>query len=146
MQAVNPGVRIERAQTQDIDKMLDLWKSIPGMGIGQGDEVDLLRAFINRNPFTCLLLKDKQSVIGTVLGGFDGRRGYIYHLAVHPNFQGQGYGRELLVHVARELEKQGALKIHLMAFNNNHNAAQFYQSQGWELRQDVKIFSWKAKK
>lgn len=122
--------------------MLELWRCIPGLGVGSGDEEESLRLFMERNPSTCLLLKDGERLLGTVLGGFDGRRGYIYHLAVHPDCQGQGYGRELLKEVLYELRKLGAPKIHLFAFNDNQLAAGFYQNQGWEWRRDIQVFSW----
>ena len=81
-------------------------------------------------------------MIGTVLGGFDGRRGYIYHLAVAPDYRGKGYGKALLKRVLQELEALGADKVHLFALCDNQAAAEFYLSQGWKLRRDIQVFSW----
>lgn len=133
---------IEKAQATDTCAMLDLWSSIPGIGVGKGDEEASLRAFMERNPSTCLVLRENGRLIGTVLGGFDGRRGYIYHLTVHPDYRGRGYGKALLGRVAQELKNLGAPKIHLFAFSDNQAAAGFYPSQGWELRGDIQVFSW----
>jgi ribosomal protein S18 acetylase RimI-like enzyme len=133
---------IAKAQTGDIENMLRLWRAIPGLGVGQGDEVESLKTFMNMNPSTCLVLKINDDLIGTVLGGFDGRRGYLYHLAVHPDHQGRGYGKKLLARVIQELKLLGAAKIHLFSFSDNPKAAQFYEKQGWERRQDIKVFSW----
>lgn len=131
--------RIERASEQDIDVMLEFWRNIPGLG----DDIEAsLRIFLERNPSTCLVLKIRERLIGTALGGFDGRRGYIYHLAVHPEYQGQGYGKALFNYVTRELKVLGAAKIHLFVFNDNHEAISFYQSQGGKQRQDIQVFSW----
>lgn len=140
------GCRIERARSADIGEMLDLWRSIPGLGIGQGDEEASLKFFMDRNSSSCLVLKESGRLIGTVMGGFDGRRGYIYHLAIHPDYRGKGYGKALLDHVTRELKALGAPKIHLFAFNDNQAAAGFYPSQGWERRQDIQVFSWDGNK
>ncbi|MDD2586539.1 MAG: GNAT family N-acetyltransferase [Syntrophomonadaceae bacterium] len=140
------GCKIERAKELDINLMLDLWNSIPGLGVGQGDEKKSLEVFLARNPATCLVLKDNEQLIGTVLGGFDGRRGYIYHLAVHPDYRGRGYGEKLFNHVIQELKRLGALKIHLFVYGDNHTAISFYQSQKWELRRDIQVFSWDAGK
>jgi len=93
--------QIERARTVDIGEMLELWRTIPGLGVGQGDEEKSLKNFINRNPSTCLVLRKNGHLIGTVMGGFDGRRGYIYHLAVHPDHRGRGYGKALLNRVTQ---------------------------------------------
>ncbi|MGB4503387.1 MAG: GNAT family N-acetyltransferase [Syntrophaceticus sp.] len=140
------GCQIERAQAADINAMLDLWRFIPGIGIGQGDTNESLRAFMERNPSTCLVLRVDGRLIGTVLGGFDGRRGYIYHLAVHPDDRGRGYGKALLDRVCRELNALGAPKIHLFVFNDNQAAANFYLRQGWDERRDIQVYSWEASK
>lgn len=136
------GCRIEKAKLSDIGEMLGFWRSIPGIGIGRGDTEQSLKLFIEKNPSTSLVLRENSRLIGTVLGGFDGRRGYIYHLAVHPDHRGKGFGKALLDGVLRELKAQGALKIHLFAFSDNQAAAEFYPSQGWELRRDIQVFSW----
>lgn len=133
---------IIKAQAGDIENMLGLWRSIPGLGVGQGDEEESLKIFMKMNPNTCLALKINDNLIGTVLGGFDGRRGYLYHLAVHPDHQGRGYGKKLLAQVTQELKLLGAPKIHLFSFEGNPKAAEFYEKQGWERRRDIKVFSW----
>jgi ribosomal protein S18 acetylase RimI-like enzyme len=133
--------RIERAQAEDLQSMLALWRIIPGLGIGRGDEEEALKAFLAKNPSTCLVLRENERLIGTVLGGFDGRRGYLYHLAVHPDYQGRGYGKQLLQQVIQEFKILGTLKIHLFTFKDNPAAAKFYENQGWEQRQDIIVFS-----
>ena len=138
------GCRVERAQLTDMGAMLDLWRVTPGLGVGKGDDQDALKVFMERNPSTCLVLRIDEGLIGTVIGGFDGRRGYIYHLAVHPDYQGKGYGQVLLNQVISELKSLGALKIHLFVFNDNQPATGFYHHQGWELRHDIQVFSWDA--
>lgn len=136
--------RVEKATLTDARAMLDFWRNIPGLGVGRGDDEDRLKAFMDQNASTCLVLRDKEQLIGTVLGGFDGRRGYIYHLAVHQDYRGRGYGRLLLSSVTQALRTRGALKMHLFVFNHNQAASAFYQSEGWELRRDIQVFSWNA--
>ena len=138
--------QIERAQASDTDAMLNLWRCMPGIGVRLSDTDQSLRAFMSKNPSTCLVLRIDGRLMGTVLGGFDGHRGYIYHLAVHPDYQGRGYGKALLDMVCRELTALGAPKIHLFAFNDNQAAATFYLSQEWEARRDIQVFSWDASK
>lgn len=135
------GYRVEKAQLTDMGSMLNLWKATPGLGVGKGDGEEELRVFMERNPSTCLVLRIDKGLIGTVLGGFDGRRGYVYHLAVHPEYQGKGYGKMLLNQVIIELQSLGALKIHLFVFNDNQPATEFYHHLGWELRRDIQVFS-----
>ena len=134
--------QVGRAQPGDMRAMLNLWSVTPGLGLGKGDEEKALQVFLERNPSTCLVLRIDKGLIGTVLGGFDGRRGYIYHLAVHPDYQGKGYGKLLLNQVITELKSLGALKIHLFVFNDNQSATEFYHHLDWELRRDIQVFSW----
>lgn len=140
------GLNMELAKVTDIPLMLELWKDTPGVGLGAGDDEASLAAFIQRNPTTCLLMKSRDSVIATVLGGFDGRRGYIYHLVVHRDFRHRGYGEKLLREVIRQLKELKAGKIHLFVFRNNLTAMAFYEKQGWLERNDIKIFSTEATK
>jgi ribosomal protein S18 acetylase RimI-like enzyme len=137
------GIKIERAKESDIASMLEFWRTIPGLREDSGEES--LRVFIKRNPSTCMVLRDGERLIGTLLGGFDGHRGYIYHLAVHPDYQGRGYGQALFSSVTRALKNLGAPKVHLFVFRDNQKAITFYRKQGGEQRQDIYVFSWPLK-
>ncbi len=139
---IDSRVKLERATTEAIRDMLNLWQSIPGLGVGLGDDEHSLQVFMSRNPATCLLLKNDEQIIGTVLAGYDGRRGYIYHLAVHPQFQQKGYGKWLLNQVLSELKALGAKKIHLFVYRNNEEAISFYIHNKWKLRGDIQVLSW----
>ncbi|NLB88695.1 MAG: GNAT family N-acetyltransferase [Syntrophomonadaceae bacterium] len=133
---------IKPATEADIYKMQSLWQSTPGLGVGPGDDEDSLKTFLKRNPTTCLVLMDDDQLIGTVLGGFDGRRGYIYHLAVHSDYQKKGYGKHLLNRALLELKALGAKKIHLFVLRDNENAINFYVYNNWKLRGDIQVLSW----
>lgn len=132
---------LSTAGIDDVSMMLELWESLPGMGLGPGDDKAAIIGFIRRNPHTCLVLKSKGQIIGTVLGGFDGRRGYVYHLAVREDCQHNGYGTLLLENVVQALKNEGAGKIHLLVYRNNTSAHSFYTARGWHLRDDINIFS-----
>lgn len=138
---VDVGVKVEIATVLDIQGMRNLWGGTSGIGIGVGDDELSLQAFIARNPTTNFVLKDKGEIVGTVLGGFDGRRGYIYHLAVQLDYQDQGYGKLLLEQATSALQEIGAQRIHLFVLTANERAIAFYKTQNWEMR-DLKIFSW----
>ncbi|MGI6551388.1 MAG: GNAT family N-acetyltransferase [Syntrophomonadales bacterium] len=125
----------------DLEDLTSFWRTIDGVGLGKGDDLESLRRFILRNPTTCFLIRDEGKVVGSVLGGFDGRRGYVYHLAVCPEKRRQGLGRILMDTVCRELEKQGAHKVHLFVFNENLEAIGFYQRLGWNRRTDIQVMS-----
>lgn len=132
---------MELATPADIPAMLELWRAAPGVSLGAGDNEISLAVLIERNPSTCLVLKYQDSIIGTVLGGFDGRRGYIYHLVVHKDFRRQGYGKKLLQEAVKQLEALGADKINLFVLKSNPEAEGFYEKLGWIKRSDIEVFS-----
>ncbi len=126
---------------EDLEDLSGFWRTIDGIGLGKGDDPESLLRFIRRNPTTCFLIRDEGQVVGSVLGGFDGRRGYVYHLAVCPEKRRQGLGRMLMDTVCRELEKQGAHKIHLFVLNDNLDVVGFYRRLGWKERTDIQVMS-----
>ncbi len=71
------------------------------------------------------------SVIGTILAGYDGHRGWLYSLAVHPSFRTQGVGKALVHHAERMLEQRGCMKINLQILQDNAGVAAFYEALGY---------------
>ncbi|NLB17934.1 MAG: GNAT family N-acetyltransferase [Syntrophomonadaceae bacterium] len=138
----NKSPQIQRILPDDIEALQDFWKSVPGVGLGRGDDSESLRLFINKNPSSCLMIKGNHQIIGTVLGGFDGRRGYIYHLAVHPERRRRGLGKLLLEKVGLELKRLGVGKIHLFVLDENANGIEFYEHIGWTRRKDIQVMSY----
>jgi len=124
----------------DYDAVLDLWRALPGMGLSKSDDPKELERFIARNPETSLVLTWNDIVIGSVLGGFDGRRGYIYHLAVRREYQGLRYGTMLMDELERRFKALGVMRIHLMIYIDNE-AAEFYRKRGWWVRDELNIMS-----
>ncbi len=70
-------------------------------------------------------------LIATVMGGYDGHRGWINYLAVHPDFQGQGYAQQVIENVESELRKRGCPKINLQIRSGNARVMAFYQKLGF---------------
>jgi len=70
-------------------------------------------------------------LIATVMGGYDGHRGWINYLAVHPDFQGQGYAKQIMASVESELRKTGCPKINLQVRSGNDKVNTFYQKLGF---------------
>jgi ribosomal protein S18 acetylase RimI-like enzyme len=83
------------------------------------------------------LVDDK--LVGSVMAGHDGHRGWVYYLAVDPQYRGHGHGRELMEEAGLWLASRGAPKLELMVRNGNGRAARFYEALGFE-RQDVTVY------
>ena len=125
----------------DYEKMITLWKNTPGIGLSDSDSKRNISQFLERNPGLSFVYEIEKRIIGTVLCGHDGRRGYIYHLAVDHEFRKQGIGRELIVFCLEKLNRKRIAKCHLFLYSSNDDAMQFYNQIGWEKRSELVIYS-----
>jgi len=129
----------------DYDSALHLWKSLPGMGLSGADERSEIEKFLRKNSETCWVAEKDNRLVGTILGGSDGRRGYIYHLAVQSGLQKIGIGKQLLARCLDAFKKAGIQKCHLLVYHDNTTGIDFWEHAGWVLRKDVLIMSKKLK-
>lgn len=100
-------------------------------------EVELL---IKHNPDTCFIMEKDDIIIGSIFGAFNGRRAWIYHLCIHPEWQKKGYGSLLLKKTEEELKKKGATKILLGVFLTNLKIIPFYEKLGYKVVLDAVTF------
>lgn len=125
----------------DFDAAVVLWQSCEGIGLSDADSKCNIQRFLDRNPETSFATYEGESLVGTVLGGHDGRRGYLYHLAVHPDRRKRGVGRNLAAKCLDALSSEGISKCHLFIFNQNKRGIAFWNSLGWTLRSDIAVIS-----
>ena len=92
------------------------------------------------DPDLFLVAEVDGALVGTVIGGFDGRRGLIYHLAVAGEYRNQGLASRLMEEVERRLREKGCLKCYLLVLNGNEEAARFYAHRGWTDMKQVRLF------
>lgn len=123
---------------EDYDKVYALWKGTPGMGLRSLDDSPAgIGKFLGRNPSSCFVAEEGMRLAGAILCGHDGRRGYIYHAAVHPDFRRQGIGRALVQAALDALKTEGILKAALVVFETNENGNRFWESAGFSKRNDL---------
>ena len=96
-----------------------------------------------RNPGMSFVVKTQQGIVGTILSGYDGRRGGLYHLAVKPEMQGRGFGRALVNAAADALKKEGISKVSAHVFVSNEEGNRFWDKMGFADRSDVRYRSLK---
>jgi ribosomal protein S18 acetylase RimI-like enzyme len=125
----------------DIAPALDLWRRTVGIGLSNADRPENLQTFLSRNPGLSHVAVNGAGLIGTVLCGTDGRRGYIHHLAVAETSRRSGLGRALLDAALFALNRQGIQKCHAFVFQSNPFAALFWTPAGWERREELCIYS-----
>lgn len=118
---------------QDYAAAANLWRSaMGGVKFSQSDSEEEIKKKLTRDPDLFLVAECNGEIIGTVIGGFDGRRAMVYHLAVQPNFRGQGIGAALMHEVERRIWEKGALKIYLMMNSEHPELIDYYQKLGWK--------------
>jgi ribosomal protein S18 acetylase RimI-like enzyme len=125
----------------DYNEVFTLWDDSNGIGLSSSDTRDDILKFLERNSGLSFVAKENSNLVGAVLCGTDGRRGYIHHLAVKRAFRGQGIGRELIDHCITALISIGIQKCHLFVFNENIDAIVFWKSIGWETRDELIMLS-----
>ncbi len=114
--------------------MLDLWSNAgPGIQLSFSDRPEEIRRKLERDPDLFLVAESDGTVIGAVMGGYDGRRGMVYHLAVTPARRGQGIARRLMEELERCLLSKGCYKYYLLVTRDNQQAIQFYEHMGVEM-------------
>jgi ribosomal protein S18 acetylase RimI-like enzyme len=118
---------------QDYSAVIALWQSAgSGVHVRRSDSAEEIEKKLSRDPDLFLVAEHDGRIIGTVMGGFDGRRGMIYHLAVVREYRQFGLGTALMDEVERRLKERGCLRSYLLVTRDNPSALDFYSRRGWE--------------
>ncbi|MNM99804.1 Acetyltransferase YpeA [compost metagenome] len=126
----------------DHPELLALWARTPGIQLRRDDEYEPFVAYLERNPGLSLLLEHEGAVIGSLLVGHDGRRGYLQHLLVDEAFRGRGLARSLLDEALARLARLGIGKSHVFVLRDEPQAMAFWEAQrSWQRREDIQVFS-----
>lgn len=123
---------------QDYEKVYELWMSCKNMGFNDiDDSKEGISRFLERNPNTSFVAIQNEKLIGIILGGHDGRRGYIYHLSVNENYRNNGIGSELVKNCLESFKLEKISKVALLVFKYNEVGNLFWEKQGFILREDI---------
>lgn len=122
----------------DYDAVYALWLSCKGMGLNDlDDSCEGIERFLKRNPETCFVAENDGVIVGAIMVGTDGRRGYIYHTAVSPDCRRQGIAKRLVDTVLEALKKLNINKAALVVFERNSDGNAFWESVGFTVRNDI---------
>ncbi len=125
----------------DYGAILDLWKNTEGVGLRDSDSFEGIAKYLKRNPGLSFVAVKDEKVIGTIMSGHDGKRGYIQHLAVHHDYRKMGVATKLIDLALVALSADGILKSHIHIFANNFEGKKYWSNRGWLERKDVVIYS-----
>lgn len=131
-------MKVRLMSIEDYDKVYGLWTNTQGMGMRNlDDSPEGIEKFLKRNPTTNFVAQEENEIIGVILCGHDGRRGYIYHTAVNIDYRGRGIGKTLVQAALTALKKEKINKAALVAFASNDLGNEFWQALGFDRRDDL---------
>lgn len=117
--------------TQDTDKLVALWQSVFPDDPPHNEPSSILKAKLKVDDLIYIVEQD-DNLLGACMAGYDGHRGWLYAVAVNPDYRRQGIGQELIKFTLSELAKFGCIKVNLQIRSTNSAVAAFYESLGFE--------------
>lgn len=131
-------MKIVKMTNEYYSDVYELWLSCKGMGLNNLDDSEQgINRFLERNPDTCFAAVEDGKVIGVIMAGSDGRRGYIYHTAVDPLYRKRGIATALVETVMQAMKNIGINKVALVVFEHNEGGNKFWERLGFTERNDL---------
>lgn len=131
-------IKIRTMVIEDYDAVYHLWINTLGMGLNTIDDSrEGIEKYLRRNPSSSFVAEDDGQIIGVIIAGHDGRRGYIYHTSVMLEYRHQGIARQLVENAIEALDKEGIYKVALVVFERNELGNQFWEKIGFIERDDL---------
>lgn len=131
-------MNIRKMTVNDYNEVYTLWLNTPNMGLNNLDDSQYgIKKFLDRNPETCFIAEEDNSIIGVIISGHDGRRGFIYHVTVSAEKRNKGIASNLLDTVLVALKNEGINKVALVVFNKNLLGNSFWEKRGFSTREDL---------
>ena len=138
---MNENICILPMTIKNYAEVYEIWNSIPGIGLSDADSEEAIARYLDHNPNLSFICYVENKIVGIILCGHDGRRGYIHHASVLPEYRGQNIGNALVQKALGEFQNQGINKCHLFVFYDNEIGNVFWNKQGWKKRSDILIYS-----
>ena len=129
---MSDNIKTREFSISDYNAALELWQRVEGLEIAEGDDRESIAYFLARNPVLSRVATDGTAIVGVALCGHDGRRGYIYHLAVDPAYQSRGLGKCLMDESLDGLRQLGLKRALILVANDNPRGRKFWSRHGWE--------------
>lgn len=126
---------------EDYDEIFAMWQLTTKRALSEADSRENIRFYLERNPGMSQVALADGRIVGTVLCGHDGRRGFIHHMAVREEYRRHGIAAAMAKTALNALEESGILKTHIFCYTNNDLGQSFWSSLGWERRDDVFVYS-----
>lgn len=125
--------------TTDRTQVIALWRNVFGYETAHNEPNLAISKKIAAQDGLLFVAVDNNNIMGTIMAGYDGHRGWLYSVAVHPSKRLSGLGSMLVHHAEKALANLGCLKINLQLLATNEATAAFYKSLGYSVEPRVSM-------
>lgn len=139
------SVQIKEMVIDDYDEIFAMWQITTKRALSEADQRDEIGRYLNRNQGMSQVAVVNGKIVGTVLAGHDGRRGFIHHMAVLPEYRRKGIARAMAEKALEKLAEDGIKKTHIFTYCDNMCGQSFWSSLGFEKREDIFVYSYNHK-
>lgn len=134
-------MEIRSMKKEDYDEIFSMWQITSKRALSDADSRENIERYLKRNPGMSQVAVKDGRIIGTVLAGHDGRRGFIHHMAVLPEFRRKHIGNALATEAIKKISQDGIEKTHIFCYQDNFTGQEFWSSLGFKKRGDLFVFS-----
>jgi len=135
----NQGIIFRHFRIEDYGAVVALWRHTEGVGLNESDTRRAIAEYLRRNPHFSFVAEQDGRLIGAVLCGHDGRRGYLHHLAVALPHRQRGIGRQLVNACLAKLRQAGIHRCNIFIFAKNAAGMNFWRHNGWKPRTELRV-------
>lgn len=126
---------------EDYDEIYSMWQITSKRALSEADSRENIERYLLRNKGMSLVALENGRIIGTVLAGHDGRRGFIHHMAVLPEYRRKHIGNALATEAIKKIAEDGIDKTHIFCYRDNLTGQGFWTSLGFKKRGDLFVYS-----
>lgn len=126
----------------DYDEVYQMWQITSKRALSKADEKERIQKYLERGGGMSQVAVADGKIVGTVLASHDGRRGFIHHMAVLPEYRRKHIGHALAKKAISEIAKQGIEKTHIFCYRDNTTGQNFWSDFGFKKREDIFVFSY----
>jgi hypothetical protein len=132
-------VQIRVFRESDERAVIELWRAVSPSAAPHNDPATAIRLKLAVDPELFFVADVDGTIAGTIMGGYDGHRGWIYSVAVSAAHRRKGIGTALMRHVEAALVERGCLKVNLQVLTSNPGAVAFYETLGYSIEERVSM-------
>ena len=137
-------MKIRQMTIEDYDDIIVLLQETPGVTVRDADSKETTSKYLHHNSGLSFVAAVESKIVGCVMCGHDGRRGYLQHLVVNQDNRKQGIGDKLFMSCIRALKKSDISKNHIFVLKTNDLANNYWSNKDWQLREDINMYSYNS--